>query len=216
MAPTQYKQGLAFHNSYDFNVLPYMTLISTQMAKTIEMINEKQTVVFTINVLKEYCYKSPQNTTEAVTNAWEEDFSKTLPDVFFYGDAMGNKRHEGTGNKTEFKKVKEILYRLIDESSDRTYRVNPSVRQSRNFINKILAGLEVVPGVIIRIVIDPSCKELIADMENCKLGADGNKLKIYTKDKQTQQRYEKHNHASDALSYLVTKAFEDYFKRSDV
>lgn len=214
--PQEYRPELANHLSLDFNVLPYMTLIMAQLERSYEEIDGKRYMVWTARVNREYCLREPENTTEACLRSWEDDYGKQGPDVLYYGDAMGNKRHEGTGNKTEFKLLRDKIARYIDTSSDRTWRANPSVRQSRNFINKILAGVEVAPGVIIRLEIDPSCKELINDLENCKLAADGGKLKIKVKDKKTGQTYEKLNHASDALSYLLCKAFEDYFKLASV
>lgn len=219
-----YIPGLADHLTYDFNVLPYMTLLLGQIRRYNSYYDEKNfclveitgpnvkpVTVFEVRIVREYCFKDPRNSTQAVTEQYKADFGHHSPDVLFYGDAMGNKRHEGTGNETEFKKIKELLARFIDDSSNRSWRKNPSVLATREFVNKILAGVEIASGVVIILIIDASCTELIKDMENVKLGADG-KLKQKFTDKKTKQQYELYGHTSDALNYLITKAFEQYFK----
>jgi hypothetical protein len=207
----EYIPGLPVHISFDFNVLPYMTLIASQVTREAVIRKEKPAVLFTVRMIKEYTLKDPLNTTEACIGAFVDDFGQFNPDVFFYGDAMGNKRHEGTGNKTEFKKVKEMLWKYTDPASDRTFRSNPSVLQGRNFMNKILAEVEIVPGVYIQLIIDNAMKETIKDFESVKLGADG-MLKQRFKDPKTGQTWELFGHTSDAVKYLILKMFEDYFK----
>jgi hypothetical protein len=212
VSDVEFIDGLPLHISFDFNVLPYMTLIVAQVSRQAEMIDGKAVTVFTIRLIREFCLRDPLNTTEACINAFLSIYANNeRPAVFFYGDAMGNKRHEGTGNKTEFKKVKEMLYHLISDPSDRTFRSNPSVLQGRNFMNKILSGTEIVPGVLIRIAVDKNMKETIKDFESVKLGADG-KLKQRYKDPKTGQTWELYGHTSDAVNYLVLKMFEDYFR----
>lgn len=206
--PVKYNPSLATHLSLDFNVLPYMTNVCANVE--LEVRNQVEYHYY-VRIYKEYCLKDPLNTTEACIKAWIEDYGHTNPDVFYYGDAMGNKRHEGQGSKTEFKTVKELLARWIDEGSDRTNRHNPSVLKSREFINRMLAGLPIAENVFVHVEIDPSCKELISDMENVVLGVDG-KLKKKVKDKKTNQVYEQYGHTSDALSYMLVKLFEDIFK----
>lgn len=199
--------GLPVHVSFDFNVLPYMTMLAAQIHR---YENDKLTV-FEVRIFQEYCLKDPENTTEDCCLNFINDYGNEVTDIFFYGDAMGNKRHEGTGNKTEFKKVKELLVKYIDDSSDRTWRANPSVLQRRTFMNKILAEMHIVDDVIIKILIDSSCKETVKDFENVKLGENGKLKQKYT-DPKTKQVYEVGTHCTDAADYLVTKAFEHYFK----
>jgi hypothetical protein len=203
---------LPVHISFDFNVLPYMTMIAAQVKRDdLKLETGKMGQLFTIRIFKEYCLPDPLNTTENCVFAFLDDYGHHKRDIFFYGDAMGNKRHEGTGSKTEFKKVRELLARFIDDGSDRTFRSNPSVLQSRNFMNKIFAESAIVPGVHVRIIIDSKCKETIKDFEKVKLGAEGI-LKQRHKDKKTGQTWELYGHASDTVRYLTCKMFEDYFK----
>jgi hypothetical protein len=199
------------HKSFDFNVLPYMTDVCSQVTNIKEMREGKLFTIYTIRVFKEYCLEDPLNTSESCVNAFLDDFGQYNRDVFLYGDAMGNKRHEGQGNKTEFKTIKHLLRKFTDDSMDRTNRSNPSVLKSRNFMNMILAEQEIAPGIIVRIRIDRRLKKLIQDMEKVKLGVDGI-LKERHKDKKTGQTWEKWGHASDALRYMVVKLFEDIFK----
>jgi phage terminase large subunit len=198
------------HSTWDFNVLPYMTHVLGQVTKEVQRKDDgKPLTIYTIRVFREYCLEDPQNTTEACANAYLEEFGRYQRDLIIYGDAMGNKRHEGQGNKTEFKFLSAIFAKYLDQ--DRTNRSNPSVLQSRKFMNKILAEQEIAPGILVRIRIDKSCKKLISDFEHVKLGVDGI-LKERYKDPKTGQTWEKWGHASDAIRYMVVKLFEDIFK----
>jgi len=224
-----YIEGLPVHLTFDFNVLPYMTMLASQVKRFSGFYNTqdqqlvdklgpgiKPVTVFQVRIFREYCLKDPFNTTEACCMHFIEGYGKYRPDIFFYGDAMGNKRHEGTGNKTEFKKVREILARYIDDQqSDRSWRANPSVLQRRKFMNKILLCWEIVPGVVIQIIIDESCVETQKDLQNVKLGVDGKMKQRYT-DPKTKQTYELYGHTSDSLDYLLTKMFDSYFKSMKV
>lgn len=218
-----FKPYITVHAALDFNVLPYMTLLGSQYAVRTAFFNKEkkrfepvkretniEVELHTVKFFKEYCLEDPFNTTEAVFEHLIMDYGMEFTDVIYYGDAMGNKRHEGTGNKTEFKKVPELLkaYGYLDQS----YRVNPSVLMRRTFLNKIFALHEIAPGIMIQIIIDPKCKHLIADLENVKLGKDG-KLKEMYHNKKTGQKYEKYGHTSDAMDYVITKMFWEYFRK---
>jgi phage terminase large subunit len=234
-AKVEFIPGLPVHLTFDFNVLPYMTMLASQVRKfqatydpkkrqivseianTVTIVPNNGTellkivTVFQVRIFREYCLADPHNTTEHCCQYFLEGYGNYKSDVFYYGDAMGNKRQEGSGNKTEYKKVRELLARFVDDASDRTWRANPSVLQRRNFMNKILAQLEIVPGLVIQIVIDSSAKETIKDFENVKLGPDG-KLKQIFHNKTTGQKYQLYGHPTDATDYLMTKLFEHYYK----
>lgn len=203
-----YITGLPVHITFDFNVLPYMTMLCSQIIRTME----GPLTIFTVRFFKEYCLADPFNTTEACCLAFLEDYKEMRPDIFIYGDASGNKREPGSGSKTEFKKVRELFSRYMDDASDRTNRSNPSVLQSRNFMNKIFAEQEIVKGVVIRIIVDSEMTTTIADFKNTKVGVNGILKEMY-KDPKTGQTWEKWAHCVDGARYLVVKVFEDYFKR---
>ena len=86
-------------------------------------------------------------------------------------------------------------------------RQNPSVIKSRDFINRIFE--EKLP---IKVIIDESCKLMIADMMYVKQDINGAKDKHIVTDKETGDRYQKYGHLSDGASYLLIEVFNNYYK----
>ena len=75
---------------------------------------------------------------------------------------------------------------------------------NRLFEGKLQAGKRKV-----NIIIDPSCVELIKDLQYLKLDVNG-KLKEKVKDPATGRVYEKYGHMSDALEYLVAEILRQF------
>lgn len=200
----EYIPGLPIHLTYDFNLLPYMTLLCAQIR---DGVDEMQ-----IRFFKEYCFKPPLNTTEDVTSQFLVDHFGQITDLFYYGDAMGTRGVEGFGNQfTRFDPVREVLRNHLGHASDRTTRYNIGVNKRRDLINQILSGNMMLGNKKVTIVIDKSCTELKKDMQLLKIGIDG-KLKEKGKDPVTGAVYEKLGHCSDSLDYLVCTIFENYIK----
>lgn len=206
--PVVYNPALDIHLTYDFNVKPYMTQLCAQV-EAVEVLQE-----FQIRVFKEYCLPSPQNSTEAVCKRFLEDFEQYDPHIYFYGDASGDYRQAGSGDHTQFDTVREVLSYYISRSSDRVPRKNKSVFNRRDFVDKILERKLTIPyngmEYTVVLIIDENCKETISDMQWLKEGLDG-KLKEQVKDKETNVKYEKLGHTSDALEYLVCELLDDYY-----
>lgn len=191
------------HLSYDFNLIPYMTLICFQIQETEEE--------FQIRVFRNYCYPQPRNTTEAVTEGYLEDFEGSITDIFYYGDAMGTRGVEGFGDTvTRFDPVRIVLFKYLTNDSDRTTRRNLGVNKRRVLLNKILAGKLYIGGRKVVMMIDHSCEELINDLQYLKLGPNG-KLKEVVKDS-TGRKYEKYGHATDALEYGICEILEAFME----
>lgn len=205
-----YNPRLPIHISYDFNVKPYMTLECAQ----VESIDELKE--FQIRFFKEYCLASPENSTEAITKRFLNDFEDDDPMIYFYGDASGDYRQAGSGDHTHFDTVRDILRNYISRSSDKVPRKNKAVFNRRDFVDKILEGKLTIPynGMEYRVVIiiDESCKYLKEDMQWLKEGLDG-KLKEKVKDEETKLTYEKLGHTSDAMEYLVCELLDDYYQK---
>lgn len=198
----QYLNYLPVHLTYDFNLLPYMTLLSCQIRDTADE--------FQIRVFKEYCFKPPLNTTEDVTAEFLGDYFYDIRDLFYYGDAMGTRGVEGFGsNFTRFDPVRDVLGKYLSESSDRTTRKNLGVTKRRDLINKILSGNLTMGNKKVTLLIDKRCYETIADFKYLKLGPDG-KLKEKIKDPVTGAQWEKYGHTSDALEYFICYILETF------
>lgn len=208
VVPVSFVPGRAIHITYDFNVKPYMTLIVNQ----VEVDHDLKE--FRINVIKEYCLASPQNSTEAVTRRLLDDFSRFDPHFFYYGDATGDFRQPGSGDHTQFDTVREILARYISKASDRVPRKNKSVLNRRDFVDKILEEKLVISygGQDFKVVlrIDPRCEKTIGDFQWLKEGVDG-KLKEKEEDPETKVKFEKIGHTSDAEEYFICELLEEYY-----
>lgn len=183
-------EGHPVHITYDFNVVPYMTLLLWQV---VERGDKRQ-----IRCFKEYCLASPKNTTEQVTLEAMRDYDKYfLQGLFYYGDASGKSRNT-TSNFHNYDVVRRVLSSYLNNYSDRVPGKNPPVISRRDFINALFEGKH---GV--EILIDNNCKNLIKDLEFVKEDEEGKKLKEHATDPITKQRYEKYTHTGDAMDYFL-------------
>ncbi|MGN6491055.1 MAG: hypothetical protein ACTHLE_03585 [Agriterribacter sp.] len=202
VVPTPFLRHKPVHLTYDFNVLPYMTLVCVQINETDDELQ--------LRIFKEYCLKPPRNTTEDVTAEFLSDHIGDVKDIFYYGDAMGNRRIEGFGDDfTRFDPVRDVLRYIVTRSSDRTATYNQGVLKRRVLVNKIFSGKMKFKGKTVRIMIDPGCIEMIRDFQYLKLGMDG-KLKEKVKDAATGATWEKLGHTSDAFEYMLCYLFSDF------
>lgn len=194
-------KGLPDHLAYDFNLIPYMPLVCSQIVETETEIQ--------IRVFKQYCFRPPHNTTEEVTEAYRSEHGDRFGDVFYYGDAMGNRGVEGFGDKvTRFDDVRKILNMYLSNVSDRTTTYNQGVLRRRSLLNKIFAGKAYMNGKKITILVDSECEDVIRDFRFLKLGIGG-KLKELVKDKVTGRTHQKLGHTSDALEYFISYVFQE-------
>lgn len=218
--------GLNVHQTWDFNVVPYMTMLCAQMQfvkkwavvmkgvivkKHDEPSEEglEEIEVMQIRFYKEYCMKSPFNSTEAVCDYWERDHKEEDPEIYYYGDASGKNRIPGLGSLTNFKIIKDALERYTHNSSDKVRVPNVGPLKRRDLMNEILADKH----PLTEILFDESMVNTIKDFETVKLGKDG-KIKRKVKDPETQESYEETGHCSDALEYLVAEVCRDYMMLS--
>lgn len=214
----------AKHLTFDYNVLPFMTGLIGEMRYALKYLKEttdskgepvyhkfdqptegaRPIQVLQIGVHTELALKIPENTVDDICS----HFKALYPaggDLYLYGDASGKSRIAGLGSYTHFKRIEELLYRYLHNESDRTPRQNMGVMARRDLMNRILEGK--IP--YIELCIDPSCVELIRDMEFLKLGPDG-KHKELVKDEVTGVKYQKLGHTSDALEYLVCEVAKHF------
>jgi hypothetical protein len=206
------------HISWDFNVVPYMTLVCAQIdfvTRYLDAVGNKHPEpaigykpldVMRIRFYREYCLKAPQNSTEAVCIQFAQDHDPLTCQVMYYGDATGLNRIPGMGSVTNYKIVEDNLYVYLHNESKQVK--NPNVRPltRRDLLNKIFAGL--IPEVEIEIDED-GCPELVNDCENVKLGPKG-KAKSNIKDPVTGEIYQEHGHPTDAMECLVSEVCKHF------
>ncbi len=116
-----------------------------------------------------------------------------------YGDAAGNQR-KTSADRTDWKIVQDFLSKepalqpmFLGGIS------NPTVKGRVNAMNALLCNA----GGERRLVVDPSCRELTADLEQVAWKTDTAGNSISELDKSNPKR----THVSDALGYLVEKEF---------
>lgn len=187
----------AVHLSFDQNVVPYMTMLAVQCQYDDEGLE--------IRVFREYCLKHPRNTTRAVCEAFLVEYGAAVSEVFYYGDASGNKR-DTRAAQSDYEIAAATLRSKISGRSNRVQRSNPEVRKRVLFLCSIFEGK--VPGV--RVTIDRGCQNLINDLLYIKQDANGGKVK--QKATESGVSYERYGHTSDALEYLITKVCEQQFR----
>lgn len=192
-----YKEGLPLHISYDFNVVPYITLIVSQ----VEKVNE----TYEVRIIDEFCLSNPFNTTEALTQQFLKQYETLINTLYIYGDATG-KNASTLGKKNNYDIIKAVLQYQINNQSMRVPFANPNLIKRRQFVNNVLNEV-----YNIKVMINPKCENTIKDFENVKEDADGGKLKIRVMNKETRQSYEKYGHTSDAFDYFITQIFKGYF-----
>ena len=193
-----YNPELNIHISFDWNINPYLSMSLWHILE-----NDG---VYTAGCFEEVPMENPKNNTEDACKEFMERYPNSDLGVFIYGDASG--RAKSTTSKVHnYDIVETQLKRYLRNSSMRVPKRNPLFNKRRDFINKCLAeGYE-----DIRVLIDPSCELMIADMENVLEDAGGGKAK-QTKKNKAGVIYEPFGHFSDTMDYLLCSAFETKFR----
>lgn len=218
----EYNKELPIFQTWDFNVLPYVTLECAQIEYVTRYWDEttqkkyedkregtEELEVLQIRFFTEYCNKPPENSTEQTCDHFSDDFGEDNPEVFVYGDASGRSRIEGLGALTQYKIIRTSLEQTVylPENYLRVKKENISRLKRRDLMNRIFEGK--LPQV--ELYIDPRCEQLIRDCEYVLQGKDGGKYKEKGKDKNGIE-YEVIGHTSDAMEYLVCELCKDYLK----
>jgi hypothetical protein len=181
--------------SIDFNVNPMCMLLMQRCGDD-------------VHVLEEIIIKPDANTQLACEAflARTLGFTKQVPwthqpmSVKIYGDASGHQRHTA-GVATDWVLIKEFFRSWKGTFEPRFYHAtqNPLIRDRVNCVN---ARLRNQHGDC-RLFIDPSCKELIRDLEEVSWAVDSNNAPTRELDKQDRSR----THTSDALGYFISQIF---------
>lgn len=197
-----YRPDLPTFLTYDFNVVPYMTLLAFQ----VEQING----YWFIRFYDEYCLENPKNNIRDVSAAWINDYPKKYgpQPVSFCGDKSGENRIPGLGEEKAFNEVKRSLRPFLHNASDRVFRHQFFNEFARTMLNDAFSG--VLPIVV---EIDQKrCPTLIRDIQDSLENKDGGITKVKAK-YPNGVVYEKNGHPVDAMKYGFLSVFSEVYLR---
>ncbi len=166
---------------FDFNVTPFISLVGTRDGS-----------LFRIH--KEYCLDG--GTHSEMAQHFYQDFVGHRGEIWIYGDATGQNR--GQTGKTDYALVLNEIRKYNMIARLKVPSSNPHVPDRINAVNRALRNEQ---GVHM-LEIDPSCKELIEDLEQVIRDPAGGIKKVHN----PRDTYFRRTHASDALGYWI--AFE--------
>lgn len=207
--PLRMKGGLPLHLSFDFNVNPYMPAILIEIIGT----DHSEDGRMKVKVIDEFALEAPRNTIEDVCSQFRAEYGHLCNSgLFYYGDATGKNRVPVKETRTYFQVIRKALHGIASNSSERVLSQNPRHQAigkqtlgRRDFMNACLKG-----AYGFDLLIDPKCKNLIADLQFIKEDANGAKLK--EKAEINGVKAEKYGHMSDALDAVLCYVFEKYWR----
>jgi len=187
--PLHFDPRLPLFWSLDFNIDPMCSVIGQRDGDR-------------VNILAELAL--PDSNTWAACEAFLQKLlrwrtsSQSFPQVHVYGDATGNGRRTAA-SRTDWQIVTDFFKRHPFKVVTRVPSSNPPVRDRTNCVNAMLhnqAGER-------RILIDPSCKQLIMDFDRVHWKRDPSGNMLVDIDKSDPLR----SHLSDALGYMIAYDF---------
>jgi hypothetical protein len=119
-------------------------------------------------------------------------------EIWVYGDATSERRSSQTG-KTDYWVILQEMRRLRLSVVLRVPEANPKVPDRINAVNRLCKD----ERGLVRLQIDPSCRELIADLEGVLRDDRGGIKKVRNR----KDPYFRRTHWSDALGYWL--AYEE-------
>lgn len=201
-----YLPDVATYLTFDFNVWPYMTLICFQVVQIPDG--------YQVRFYDEFCLPHPKNTAEDVCKAWIDKYPKTygkIP-VSYCGDASGENKIPGFGDKKAFNAVRSTLAPYLHNSSDRVYKKQFFNEFVRKFINDIFSGTLRDRSQVQIIIDEVNCPKFIKDIQVTIENPNGGFIKEKTIDQKTKVTYEKNGHCVDAGKYGLLSVFSGLYE----
>jgi hypothetical protein len=164
--------------SWDFNVEPLCSVVLQKVGDTYHVRRE---LVLEQGSIVEMCER------------FREVFPRHESEVWVYGDASGRGRPAQTG-QSDYTVILQTMKTYSVPLRLKVPEANPLVSMRVNAVNRLLRDEH---GQV-RVQIDPSCHELIVDLE--QVSRDGQKIKKTTR---RSDPYFRRTHVSDALSYCL-------------
>lgn len=187
------------HATFDENVNPCITQLLAHIKKIgdghyrVSMVDE--VAVDGVGLVRENCKIFKKRYPK-------KDINGTL---YYYGDRSLLKKSSVTPI-TGFGQISGEYKEYLSSGSNRTHKAIIPVVLSTEFCNLLIAGEE-VGGLTVEFEVSPQCKTLLKDLRYAKKDIDG------TLDKRKKNGVEEYGHPSDALRYLLIKAFWRYWVR---
>ncbi len=189
VAECVFRRQLPLIWSLDFNVNPMSAVLAQRVGEMVYVVDE---IVLEHANTAAACEALRERTRE--WQRWGEIA------VQVYGDASGYQRRTA-GRDTDWGLIREFFegWRGTFQAQIRADRSNPAVRDRVNVVNSRLCNRRGER----RLVVDPRCRELLADLERVRWVVERNGQVGSELDKSDRKR----THVSDALGYYVWKAF---------
>ncbi len=192
---TKLDPTLPVHISFDFNVMPYMSLTVWQIIKG----DGK----WLVRGIEEILGHHPKNSTEDVCHMFYDKYEdKCGAGLLIYGDATGRAR-KTSSKKTDYMIIDNILGRLVVDI--RVPRSNPLPYDTHTFVNRLMFG-----GYPIDFLINEEMKYTIQDITHVLEDGDRRKVKKAARDPVSKQVVELYGHLSDSMDYFLMQAFQAY------
>lgn len=168
--------------TWDFNVEPMVSLIG-QRDGTIFRVHRELVIE-----------------TDASVDQMVQYFHEVMPshhgEVWVYGDASGRARNDAIpGGRSEYSLILNLMRTYGSPVRLKVPEANPLVTDRINALNRCMKD----ENGVIHLEVDPSCKELIADLEQVLRDNRGGLKKV----RDRKDPYSKRTHPSDALGYWV-------------
>lgn len=205
--PLEFDRSLPLVWSLDFNVNPMCSVLAQIDPGKVDMLAIPQGDSRSLRVIDEIVL--PDSNTESACDAFlartealreKYGFPGGVLTVQVFGDPAGNQRRS-SADKTDWRIIRQFASRYSDKLRlvFDVPSAHPSVKGRVNAVNALLKN---TAGEC-RLLIDPRCRDLIADMEQVawKTDAAGNTLNEIAKSDPAR------THVSDALGYAVEREF---------
>lgn len=203
---TDYIKDVPSYLTFDFNVWPYMTMLCFQLEKA--KINGEEG--YRVRFYDEICLEHPRNDAAECCKEWIKRYPKVygrVP-VNYCGDASGENRIPGFGDKKAFNEVRKALADYTHASSDRVYRKQFFNEFLRKFLNDIFGGY-----LPVEIWIDETrCTKFIKDLQETIEDPKGGFVKEMVVDPKTKVKHEKNGHCVDAGKYGLLSVFSQLYE----
>jgi Terminase large subunit, T4likevirus-type, N-terminal len=181
--------------SIDFNINPMCMLLMQQVEEIVNVLEEIviKPEAHTDAACEQFCRRAM--TYYQQVPIWQRPLT-----VKIYGDASGIQRRT-CGSHTDWEIIRQFFNNWRGTFDDKyfTATLNPGVRDRVNCVNSRLHN----QAGETRLLIDPSCKELIRDLEEVSWEVDSTGAATNELSKSDKAR----THASDALGYFISQAF---------
>lgn len=196
--PLEFDPRLPLCWSLDFNVDPMASVLCQIAGDELRVLRE---IVLPNSNTPEVCRVFRERVDPWLRVALGERPGVVPIQVRLYGDPAGNARSRSGPDRSDWKIIRDFL---AGESASlpSVSMVGSSAPPVKARVNAVNAMLCNASGVR-RMILDPSCKETLADLEQVKWKVDAHGNSIGDLDKTDSKR----THATDALGYLVEKEF---------